>query len=162
MQPIARTTLVALALAGCHPTIVPYVPAGPPTSIHFAEDEGGTVSVVDAAHHVATCKVPCDAEVASGTATFGLSAGDGKILTGLAVVPATPSQASFHRRRHAQAVAGAVIAISGLVLGLPLTLDGVGGGVSSTDVTLGVVGVGALIVGYTLLLTAGNDGVDVN
>ena len=162
---------VAVLTTACRPAVVPWVPAGQAATVHVADPGGGggpTVTVVDAsakAHEV--CPLPCDEQMPSGTATFTLSRGGRPAVSGRAVVPPGASEITFHRRRTAQAWAGAVTAVAGLLLGFPLAIDTAGGpsqsgGVSSTDITLGIVGVGALVVGSVVLFTAGSDGVDVH
>lgn len=149
--------------------VKPLIPAGPITTLHFAspaDDEKYSVVMLDAANHRTQCALPCDANAASGTSLFTFSRDDGVSISGTAVVPTTPSRVSFHRRRRTQLLTGCVLSIAGLVLGFPLALDTSGGpeqhgGVSSTDLTLGVVGLGALIVGTTVMATSGADGVDV-
>jgi hypothetical protein len=164
MHSLARLLLVAIVMPACHPATIPYVAAGPSTSLHFdAPDDGRAyaVAITDATSHRAACKLPCDAQVASGTSSFMVSRDDGQLVSGLAVVPPAPSVATIHHKRRGQAIAGAVISIAGLILTVPVTFDAAAGTGNSTDLTLGAVGIGALIVGTIVMLTAGTDGVDV-
>jgi len=161
---------VCAGLVACAPATVPLVPAGDPATVHVPDEGTGkaaSVTVFDAsAKPHPECPLPCDEQIPSGTTTFTLSRGDGVHVSGRAVVRPGSSEVTFHRRRTAQAWAGGITAIVGLLLGAPLAFDTAGGpsqsgGVSSTDLTLGVVGLGALVVGSVVLFTAGSDGVDV-
>ncbi len=173
MQPIsvrAPAVLAVLAMFGTAcggAQVVPYVPAGPPAAVHFTDnDDGGaySVTVVDAnGATIPACKLPCDQQVATGTATVIFSSPEDRAISARAVIPAGQSKVSFHKKRKGMVIAGAITAGIGELLTIPLEVEGEGGGnVDGTSLGLGVVGLGAMVVGLVLMLASGHDGVDVD
>ncbi len=161
--------LLAIALCGtaCGPSVVPYVRAGAPAPVHFTDnDDGGaySVTVVDAnGATMPACKLPCDQQVATGTATVIFSSPEDRAVSGRAVIPAGQSKVSFHKKRKGMVIAGAIVAASGELLAIPMEVEAEGGGdVDAGSLGLGVVGLGALIVGTVLMMASGHDGVDVD
>lgn len=161
--------LLAIALCGtaCGPSVVPYVRAGTPAPVHFTDnDDGGSysVTVVDAnGATIPACKLPCDQQVATGTATVIFSSPEDRAVSGRAVIPVGKSSVSFHKKRKGMVIAGAITAAAGELLAIPMEVEGEGGGnVDGGSLGLGVVGLGAMVVGLVLMLASGHDGVDVD
>ncbi|HTQ48394.1 MAG TPA: hypothetical protein VMI75_36810 [Polyangiaceae bacterium] len=167
----AIVTFFSLLATACGPTVVPHVPSGAPEPVHFPEHGSDPYSVVvvsDASGKTHPgCTLPCDMQLPSGTTLFAFRGPPNAPVGGLAVVPQGPSEVTFHRKNRALLIGGGVLSIAGLALGFPLALDTTGGpsqggGVSSTDLTLGVIGLGALVVGTVLMLSSGSDGVEAH
>ena len=172
MQTISGRAPAALALlamfgTACGPSVVPYVRAGAPAPVHFTDnDDGGaySVTVVDAnGATLPACKLPCDQQVATGTATVIFSSPEDRAVSGRAVIPEGKSSVSFHKKRKGMVIAGAIAAATGELLAIPMEVEGDGGGnVDGTSLGLGVVGLGAMVVGLVLMLASGHDSVDVD
>jgi hypothetical protein len=164
----AASAILAAAMgitaAGCSAS-VPFVPPGAPASVHFPAtyDHAYSVSTFAAASKSTPCDLPCDLSVPSGTQSFTFARKDkpdAVFVSG--VIPPAGAEVTFRRQNRGLLITGAVLSLVGLGLGFPLAVDTAGpadssGGVSSTDLTLGVVGLGALAVGTVLMLVSGSD-----